>query len=75
MPLTRNQKADIIAALVQEAGTIAEFWSEKGLGDIPCREGVAYLASIVRRFPGDAWDMRLGSADHVSRPRKVAKVS
>lgn len=68
MSLTRKQKAEIAAALIQEAGTIAEFWTEKGLGGIPCDEGVAYLASIVRRFPGDAWDTRLGPA---SRPERT----
>ena len=69
MSLTRKQKADIAAALVQDAGNIAEFWAERGLGDIPRNEGVDYLASIVRRFPGDAWDTRLGSADCPNRDK------
>lgn len=63
MALSRKQKADIAAALIREAGTLAEFWTEKGLSDIPCDEGVAYLASLMRKMPGDAWDKRLGKPD------------
>lgn len=60
MKLTKEQKAKIVTALIDEAGTIVEFWDEKGLADIPAEEGRAYLASLMRRLPGNSWDSRLG---------------
>ena len=63
MALTREQKRKVVAALMHEAGTLAEFWAEKGLGDVDCAEGCAYLAGLMRKMPGDAWDTRLGDPD------------
>ncbi len=61
--LTRAQKRQVVAALMSEAGTLAEFWTAKGLGDIDCVKGRDYLASLMRKMPGDWWDTRLGPPD------------
>lgn len=61
MTLARSQKAAVVAALMSKAGDIAEFWSEHPeLADVPVEEGVAYLAALLKRLPGEAWDRRLG---------------
>ena len=67
MALTRTQKSKIVAALMSEAGTLAEFWTEKGLGDIGATEGRDYLASLMRKMPGDGWDTRLGPPDKAAK--------
>lgn len=61
-PLTRAQKRRIVAALMDSAGNIAEFWDDAHteLKGVPAKEGIVYLRSLMRRMPGDAWDERLG---------------
>lgn len=62
VPLTRAQKQLVVSALMNSAGTIAEFWDETHpeLEKVPAKEGIAYLRSLMRRMPGNAWDERLG---------------
>ena len=60
--LTREQKTKVVEALMYQAGSMAEFWDEMGPGQdgVPFEEGRAYLAALMRRMPGDSWDLRLG---------------
>jgi len=62
MALTKEQKERIVAALMGQAGNIAEFWEERSydLADVPQKEGIDYLASLMRKMPGKYWDVRLG---------------
>lgn len=57
--LTKAQKDQVVMALMGQAGNLAEFWGEMGLADVPQAAGVDYLASLMCRMPGDAWDIRL----------------
>ncbi|MET7816240.1 hypothetical protein ABZT26_36060 [Streptomyces sp. NPDC005395] len=61
-PLTaREQKRRVARALLVQAGSLVEFWSED-----PHSEGVdaefarECLARWMKALPGDDWDLRLG---------------
>ncbi|MFB7473185.1 hypothetical protein [Kitasatospora sp. NPDC056184] len=61
--LTREQKAGIAAALIHQAGTLVEFWSE--MQPELAAEGVtaemarSCLAAWLGKLPGNVWDIRL----------------
>lgn len=64
--ITVNQQKAIVAEhLIREAGTLVEFWSEKGDPDIPVEFVRECLQKWLQRLPGTAWDTQL---DHPGRP-------
>lgn len=58
--LTRAQKEAIVMALMHKAGDLVEYWGEDvGLEGVPAEQGIAYLASLMRKMPGKGWDTRI----------------
>lgn len=57
----QQKKREVALYLLQEAGTLVEFWTEKTCGqtDITAEEAREFLAGWLKNLPGDAWDTRL----------------
>lgn len=60
--MTENEKKAYVAqALIQQAGTLVEFWTEQtGCEEITATEARVMLARWLGRLPGNSWDLRLG---------------
>lgn len=65
--MNKQQKEALANALLREAGTLIEFWSDKTadssdsetLATIDPDEAAHQLAVWLKRLPGDGWDLRL----------------
>jgi hypothetical protein len=59
-----QMRRQVAERLLQEAGTLLEFWTEKTEGTdaegIPHEFAQMVIAKWLARLPGDAWDTRLG---------------
>lgn len=58
---TQQKKREVALRLLQEAGTLIEFWTEKtgGQTDITADEAREFIAGWLKYLPGEAWDTRL----------------
>lgn len=61
---TNAKKAVVAEKLIQEAGTLVEFWSEKtgddpACADIPLEFVRDCLTTWLKNLPGTSWDTRL----------------
>ena len=65
MPMTEREKKQAVAwALLLEAGSLVEFWTEKTehqewAGEIDSEFARTCIASWLNRLPGTVWDIRL----------------
>lgn len=56
----REQKRAVALMLMQAAGDILEFWSDRDdTEDIDIIDAREWLATWLRGLPGDQWDIRL----------------
>ena len=68
--LNREQTRAVAAILIDEAGTLVEFWSEKvhnspqfqELADVGADQAAELIGRWLRRLPGDHWNNALPDA-------------
>jgi hypothetical protein len=70
MALNREQKGELAAQVIRQVGNLVEFWNEHEddlpeghpLKNVALAEIRDQVATWMAKLPGDAWDVRLGSA-------------
>lgn len=57
----QQAKREVALMLMQAAGNVLEFWSERDdTDDIDVRDAQQWMACWLKDLPGTQWDMRLG---------------